>query len=274
METADRGARGRYAQLIGQCLPPVPIFQPIREDERAVQVERGVMLAMAVSERPDLAGIEAACGRLLGSGAADLRVVDAAGHQRSHYPGVLLHAWRRTLALVESFLTPAQASGWAAGIERWIPPLRAAVDPVGAAWSALGLESANAAALFGNLTGKQQRSGALLKSDPSQNPETLWYQELVLLHALAAYSIRTERADLQAAAFRAADYHLNETQPDHATSEPWGLLAFILNSSTHSLADQVLHAVRVLHPNGATGVTAILLADVLDCLRDLDRRSG
>ena len=77
------------------------------------------MLAMALCERPDLAGIERACGRLLESGAADLRVADAAGHQRSHYSGLLLYTWRRTLAIVESFLTPDQASRWAKGIEHW-----------------------------------------------------------------------------------------------------------------------------------------------------------
>src|SRR4029078_11719728 len=106
METADPAARGRYAHLIAQCLRPTPIFQPAREDDRSIQVERGLMLAMALCEHPHLAGIEKVCERLLESGAADLRIVDAAGHQRTHYPGLLVYAWRRTLAKVESFLTP------------------------------------------------------------------------------------------------------------------------------------------------------------------------
>ena len=76
------------------------------------------------------------------------------------------------------------------------------------------------------------------------------------------------------AALLNAAYHLHETQPDHATTEPWGLLAFILNPDTRSLADQLLHTVRVQHPGGARGVTAILLADVLDHLRELARRPG
>jgi hypothetical protein len=270
METADRAARGRYAQLIAQCLRPAPIFQPAREDERSIQVERGLMLAMALCERPDLAGIDRACGRLLESGAADLPVSDAAGHQRSHYPGLLVYVWRRTLAKVESFLTPAQASGWAAAIERWSPALREVDGPVGREWAALALEGSDSVSAFQRLAAHQQPSGALLKADPSQNPEALWYDELVLLHALTAYAVRTGSAEIQTP-LRAAAYHLNETQPDHATSEPWGLLAFILNPNTHSVADQMLHTVQVLHPSGADGVTAILLADVLDCLRELDR---
>jgi hypothetical protein len=272
MQTADPAARGRYAHLIAQCLQPTPVFQPVREDDRSVQVERGLMVAAALREHPDLARIEDACRRLLESGAAELRVVDAGGHQRTHYRGLLVYVWRRTLAKVESFLTPAQASGWAAGIEPWLPLLRRVEDPVGRAWAALALEDPDFASPFDRLVDQQQASGALLRADQSQNPETLWYDELVLLHALTAYAVRAGKAETQEH-LRAAEYHLNETQPDHATSEPWGLLAFILTPTTHSVADQMLHTVRVLHPKGATGVTAILLADVLDCLRELDRPS-
>jgi hypothetical protein len=181
-----------------------------------------------------------------------------------------VYVWRQTLSKVESFLTPAQAGSWAAAIERWLPALRAVDDAVGRAWAALALEGAASPAVFTRLAEQQQRSGALLKPDPSQNPETRWYDELVLLHALTAHAVRTNNVEMHPAS-RAAEYHLNETQPDHATSEPWGLLTFILNPNTHSVADQMLHTVQVLHPNGATGVTAILLADVLDCLRELDR---
>ena len=70
-----------------------------------------------------------------------------------------------------------------------------------------------------------------------------------MLHALTAYAARTS-ADVRGPLL-AAEYHLNETQPDHATSEPWGLLAFILNANAHSVADQMLHTVQVLYPNGA-----------------------
>jgi hypothetical protein len=269
MQTADRAAR-RYEQLIAECLRPIPIFQPFREHEQCIQVERAVILAMAMCQHPNLAGIEQVYRRLLEPGAADLPVIDAAGHQRWHYPGLLVYAWRRTLAKVESFLTPAQASGWAAGMERWLPALRAVDDPVGRVWAALALEGSAAAYAMEQLSEQQQLSGALLRANPSRSPEAFWYDELVLLHALTAYAVRTNNGQMRSS-LRASAYHLNETQPDHATSEPWGLLAFILNPDTHSLADPMLHTVQVLHPNGANGVTAVLLADVLDCLRELER---
>jgi hypothetical protein len=81
------------------------------------------------------------------------------------------------------------------------------------------------------LSGSQQMpSGAFLPPDPSMNPETAWYFELVLLHAVSTYD--------PISASRNAEYHLTETQPDHATTEPWGLLAFIRNRNTHSVADR------------------------------------
>jgi hypothetical protein len=231
------------------------------------------MLAMALCEHPDLATITKTCGRLLHPAAAELRILDAASHHRPAYRGLLVYAWRRTLPRIESFLTPAQSSEWAAAIERWRTSLRPTGDPVADAWAALAREDANAASSFERLADGQQSSGALLKPDPSQNPEAAWFTELVLLHALTAFAVRTGNAALQATASRAAAYHLDETQPDHATSEPWGLLAFILHPNTHSLADQMLHTIRVLYPAGLNGVAAILLADVLDCLRELGRDS-
>jgi hypothetical protein len=233
------------------------------------------MLAMAVCDASNFAGIGSACERLLESGAAELRVIDAAGHRRPHYPGLLLYAWQQTLAQLNGLQSPPspQPRGWAEGIERWRLSLDATEDATGRVWTALARGGPESASVFQQLIDGQQSSGALIRPDPSQNPETLWYEELVLLHALTAYAVHSGTPEAHAAASRAAEYHLNETQPDHATSEPWGLLAFILNPNARSVADQMLHTVQVLHPNGAAGVTAILLADVLDCLRELDRDS-
>ena len=73
-----------------------------------------------------------------------------------------------------------------------------------------------------------------------------------------------------AAVARATEYHQRETQPDHATTQPWGLFAFAWNPQTHPLADQLLHAVQVQHAGTPDGVSLILLADALYCLRLFD----
>ena len=57
------------------------------------------------------------------------------------------------------------------------------------------------------------------------------------------------------------------SQPDHATAQPWALFAFVWNPQTRPLADQLLHAARVQDPAARNGVSLILLADALYCLR-------
>jgi hypothetical protein len=78
--------------------------------------------------------------------------------------------------------------------------------------------------------------------------------------------VQTEDRTLAAAVARNAEFHLDQTQPDHATAQPWGLFAFIWNPRTRGLADQVLHAARVNQPEGLDGVSLMLLADALYCL--------
>lgn len=132
------------------------------------------------------------------------------------------------------------------------------------AWAHAAMRQGN----FRDLLAVQQPSGALLPNDPLVNPEIRWYHELVLLQAVGTYGWITGDVHALEAADRAAEYHLRETQPDHATAEPWGLLAFIHNPNTHLLADQLLHNVQIQHPDGPRGVTRILLADTLLCLQD------
>jgi hypothetical protein len=142
------------------------------------------------------------------------------------------------------------------------------------AWSALALHAAGertdlARETMQSLAATQRPDGAFFLAGRQDNLETLWYWELVLLHAVAAYGLSAGSPPLLAAARRASLYHLHETQPDHATSEPWGLNAFLLDPETWPLADQVLHSVTVQHPTGVVGVSGILLADTL---RSLPRR--
>jgi hypothetical protein len=142
-----------------------------------------------------------------------------------------------------------------------------------AAWSGLALRNGTPLAreMIEWIAASQQASGAYFQAGPGDNLETLWYWELVVLHAVATYGIVMKDPAMLESARRAAVYHLNETQPDHATTEPWGVNAFLLSEETWPLADQVLHTVRVQHPGGVEGVSGILLADAL---RGLEGRSG
>jgi hypothetical protein len=112
---------------------------------------------------------------------------------------------------------------------------------------------------------RQTRAGPFLAAGPADNPETHWYHELVILHAVASYAAHTGDPTAFAAAARAAEFHQNETQPDHATNQPWALFAFLISPHTLPQADQILHAAMTLAEGSA--VTSILLADALYCLR-------
>ena len=105
----------------------------------------------------------------------------------------------------------------------------------------------------------------------SDNPETWWFHELVILHAAASYAVQAEDRTVAAAVARATGHHLRETQPDHATSHPWALFAYVWDERTRPLADGVLHAAAVYRPEGPDGVSLILLADALYCLRLFER---
>lgn len=233
----------RYIQLIEAILARSEgVFVPQVEDEATVQVERGLVLPLAMGGA-EASTIEPVIDPLLRRGAGNARVVDAARQARPHYPALLVYAWRRARELWPD-LIPAVT-------DEWRTRLQTTGDVVASAWSNLARGT--------EVTAVELPSGG--------NPETRWYEELVLLDALARHAYLTGDTNALAAIDRAALYHMNETQPDHATAEPWGLLAFIHNRDTHSVADQMLHTVQVHQPAGPRGVTRILLADTLHCLR-------
>ena len=212
-----------------------------RETPTVVQVERATVLADAGLGRPVVPVPDRA------------DVVDAAGHRRPVYRPVLAYAARA--AGVGGPRLPDRPS---AGDVRFAAAAGAAA--AAAVWSALAQRTG---ATFRRLIDGQRPSGAFLSATSSDNPEVHWYHELVILHAAADRAIETGDADLWAAVGRATLFHLNETETDHATGQPWGLPAFVRVPGAGPLADAALHAVSAHQPGGAGGLTLFLLADTL-----------
>jgi len=129
-----------------------------------------------------------------------------------------------------------------------------------------------AAAAFDRLIDQQQITGEFLAANQTMNPESRWYEELTTLHAVASYTVRVPTPKRISAVKRNAEYHLEQTQPDHATAEPWGLFAFIQHAPP--LADQVLHAMQMQYPQGPAGVPLLLLRDTLYGLQLLTTDNG
>ena len=118
-----------------------------------------------------------------------------------------------------------------------------------------------------DLASRQQPAGPFLLATASDNPEPHWYHELVLLHALATFATLSQSPDLHPAIDRAALFHLHETQPDHATTEPWAVHAFARHLDTLPLADALLHAAQAQHGGNLDAVSWMLLSDALYCLQ-------
>ena len=115
---------------------------------------------------------------------------------------------------------------------------------------------------------RQRPAGGYLLAEGSDNPETLWYHELQIVHAVASLGLQGDDVGLKTSAATAAAWHMNETQPDHATNHPWGLPAFLIDPSTHVMADGLLHAATAQESaaregGGVSGVSLILIADAL-----------
>ena len=264
----------------------------------AVRVEHGLVFPQLLAAG-DQEGRERAASLLseLPAPTSPVRVIDAAGHSRPAYLGLLVFCFARAFAscrAISSDTTDRQRNlirTWCDAAEsdlmafnwplRGVPAARGA-DAASAAWCALALYAGGtvlgsrnridlAAHTLGRFAAAQISSGAFLVGGRSDNPEALWYHELVLLHAAASYAAQANDPLVTAAVMQAADFHVRETQPDHATTEPWGLLAFIWRREARSLADGMLHALKLRHPHGTGAISSMLLADCLYCLRLLAR---
>jgi len=283
--TAPRADLAHYAKLIESALAAAPpAFDPQAETNETIQVERGVVFPARLTGTP-IGTVEPWIAPLLTASSHDLNscaIVDQQGHRRPAYRGLLVYAAPQALSL-----TPDAPPQWQADLRPWVeaiasdlaqfaPPanpnasLPAASGAVAtaAAWNALALHVAQsvyhhdawsrlAAGAFNQFARRQLPDGQFLIASSFDNPETHWYHELVILHAVASYAVQTGDATPLAATARNAAFHQAETQPDHATHQPWGLPAFLLDPATHPLADQLLHSATALPGAGGPAVSGI-----------------
>jgi hypothetical protein len=236
-----------------------------------------------------------------------IAVVDRSGVRRPEYRPLLVYSWLQSFRLLYETLPRLEFGRWDEALRAWCDLLEAELTntripdgqlpasrggvAVEAALAALALFAAGkvfvrdawtdlASDTFGRLTrGQRDGGGAFFTTTAGDSPEVAWYHELALLHAASSYAVQAEDRTAAAAVARATDFHQRETQPDHASSQPWGLFAFIWNTQTRPLAEQMLHAATVQRAGAGAGagagdddgVALILLADALYCLRLFER---
>src|SRR5690606_9803795 len=117
------------------------------------------------------------------------------------------------------------------------------------------------------------RPAEALHGHDANEPLDFWtYRELAGLHALARLAAmpgRSSRPDWQARVAQIAAFHLDHTQPDYTTYEPWALFAFAGSPHTALFAEQQLHdATTHLGQSGGSAavMVALLLADAFDAM--------
>ena len=229
-------------------------------------------------------------------------LADGSGHRRDvYYPFVLRLYLRAFAARYEAM----PQSAWSA-CEDAIP---AAVDPVRAVeryadtppppplvaltlWQAVAI--GEQAALLGRDVDTEMIDGVVHHAlqaggagggvgsvgrplHPHADNESLdaWtYRELSGLHALAAAAVLRRNQAWARRVEEVAMYHLEHTQPDYTTTQPWGLFAFAWSIATRPFADQqLLDAESVVATAGrgpevaqALPMVGMLLADAADAL--------
>ncbi len=106
-----------------------------------------------------------------------------------------------------------------------------------------------------------QRPGpedALTPLDPEQSPDAWVYQELTGLHALANLALLRRSRSWATRVRQVGEHHLERTQPDHVTGEPWALFAFLWSPTTRLFAQQQLHDAAAYRAHRVAG---LLLTD-------------
>ncbi|HEX8914537.1 MAG TPA: hypothetical protein VF796_19465, partial [Humisphaera sp.] len=233
--------------VAGRPLPAVRDAPPAR-----VAVDRGAAWAWLVADPASAAPLGLLAPLLDDEfDPREAEVVDRAGHARPALLGLLCYAALQAVAASDRMLVGEQAESAARSVDALAASAdrtaAALPDAVGAAdgaklaaiaWAALAAHrggellhddrtAAAARRAFRAIVARQSPAGPYLVATARDNPETLWFHELQVAHAVASYGLQSGDPDAIASARRAAAWHLNETQPDHATNQPWGLTAFL-----------------------------------------------
>lgn len=120
-----------------------------------------------------------------------------------------------------------------------------------------------ARAVIQHIVDRQVTDNSLTLQDIEQTLDDWTYRELTGLHALTGAALLDRNETWANRVEQIAMHHLYNTQPDHCTSEPWGLFGFLWAQQTRMFGMQQIHDVKAY---GLVGVGRILLADAARCL--------
>lgn len=271
---------GREALAALDAAAPAPSAEP----SDALRLTVALPAARALMGEPIADDALVRCIGALASGPA--RVVTLTGQHRPVYRPLAIHLALRALAVRRDALDAAalrDARAHVAALTRTLAGNDARREDV-----ALGLWSAlcrfESGALLEDREGRDEALAhvdALLATMPAEGAlharsmddqlDQWTYRELSGLHALVNLAWGASRSGWWEAAHRVAGFHLEHTQPDYTTYEPWAVHAFLCWPTMTVFADQQLHDVqahRHVSEPAAALLPALLLADAAAMLAD------
>src|SRR5688500_16725371 len=121
----------RYASLLEHAMPSSVSFAAEVEDATTVQVERGLVLPLCMSD-PTATGAEPLVGRLIELTAygapSRFSVVDRFGHDRPVYRPLLVYSWLQAFRILYETLPRADFGRWEEGLRAWSDELESRLD--------------------------------------------------------------------------------------------------------------------------------------------------
>ena len=128
------------------------------------------------------------------------------------------------------------------------------------------LDGQHEEAALQQVASRQAPDGSLLHRGPDDQLEPWWYHELVMLHAISSIALHTQHPIALQIMDKAARFHHAETQPDHATSQPLALHAFLQDTDMLPTVDLLLHAAMTHQGKELEPTSKLLLLDAAVCL--------
>lgn len=119
----------------------------------------------------------------------------------------------------------------------------------------------------------QPGAGGSLHARSADEALDAWtYRELCGMHALANLALLRRNSAWARRVQEVAAYHMEHTQPDYTTTQPWGVFAALWSDTTVPFAEQQLHDVASAQATSAgehdqhAPMIVLLLADAADAL--------
>ena len=216
-------------------------------------------------------------------------MADPAGHVRDIYHPFAMHLCLAAFHRRYESISPSRWSQCEQAISemmihlRWIEQFADAVPELAdvpvVLWSALAM--AEQATLMSRdidlemtdsavaaIVATPGRDGSLHEMVSDDSLDTWTYRELVGLHALARLALHRRNKAWALRVEQIAHFHLENTQPDNATNQPWGVFAFLWSEKTRGFAEQQLHDATTHGGGKIQLLPAMLLADAADCLAE------